>query len=80
MEPSLAMLGWLMENREPGSSLCKTHPGLPEVSSTSSREGWRMEKEEAQGAEGHICLAVSHLGPAHQTQVGNTDSALVFSS
>lgn len=37
-----------------------------------------MEGEEARGAEGHLSLAVSHLGPARQTQVGNADSALVF--
>lgn len=38
------------------------------------------EGEKARGAEGHICLAVSHLGPAPQTQAGNAHSTLVLSS
>lgn len=92
LEAGMAMLGavtrlrplpcawWLMENGVPGSSLCKTHLGLAEASSRSCREGCRMEGEESQGAEGHIRLAVSHLGPARQTQVGNADSTLVLSS
>lgn len=58
MEPSLAMLGavtrlrplpgtgWLMEDRELGSSLCKAHLRLPEVRGRTSREGWRVRRLE----------------------------------
>lgn len=46
MEPVLGAVTrlWLMENREPGSSLCKAHLGLPEVRGTGSREGWRVRR------------------------------------
>lgn len=49
-----------MESREPGSRLCKALLGLPEVSGTSCREGWRMRVRKLGGLKA-TSVWLSHI-------------------
>lgn len=73
---------WLLiENSMPGSGgagCAKETWGWLRCTARSCRTQWRLRRLEESEGQIQICLAVSELGPACQTQVGNADCRAVL--